>query len=120
MFTRVQNATQRYMYVILVLILSAQFSIVPIGLNLTDNAEARSKSSGNEALREIKSGLDLTGRTKTEVIQLIGPPWQKDKSPSKGRYNEKWTYSCEDKRGATANCLFIYFSTDRVKKVEIY
>ena len=108
------------LFPILFLTFLVQLSIVPSGFNLTENAQAKSKSSGNEAIREIKSGLDLTGRTKTEVLKLIGPPWQKDMSPSKARHNEKWTYSCEDKRGATSNCLFIYFSTDRVKNVEIY
>jgi hypothetical protein len=83
-------------------------------------AHARSKSSGNEAKREIQTGLDLKGRTKTEVLKLIGPPWTKNMTPVKARYNEKWTYSCEDKRGATYNCVFIYFVTDRVKKVEIF
>jgi len=100
------------------------FSLILINIflfdNLTDAAYAKSKSSGNEAMREIQSGLDLTGRTKTEVIKLIGPPWTKDKTPVKARYNEKWTYSCEDKRGATYNCVFIYFVTDRVKNVEIF
>jgi len=105
---------------VLFLVFLLQLSFNTGGLNMIENAQAKSKSSGNEAIREIKSGLDLTGRTKTDVVKLIGPPWQKDKSPSKARHNEKWTYSCEDKRGATSNCLFIYFSTDRVKNVEIY
>ena len=89
------------------------------GINLTQTALARSQSSGNEVLRDIKTGLDLTGKTKTEVLKLIGPPWQKDQTPVKARYNEKWTYSCEDKRGLTYDCVFIYFMADRVKKVEI-
>jgi len=97
-----------------------QLSIMPGALNLSDESQARSKSSGNEAMREIQSGLDLTGRTKTEVLKLIGGPWEKDRTPNKGRYTEKWTYSCEDERGFTSNCVFIYFSGDRVKNVEIY
>jgi hypothetical protein len=105
---------------ILFLILSAQLGINPLSLFSTESAQARSKSSGNEAKREIQSGLDLTGRTKTEVIKLIGPPWTKDTTPVKARYNEKWTYSCEDKHGATYNCVFIYFVTDRVKNVELF
>ena len=105
---------------ILFLILSVQLSIIPSPLYSTGSAHARSKSSGNEAKREIQSGLDLTGRTKSEVIKLIGPPWTKDMTPVKARYNEKWTYSCEDKRGATYNCVFIYFMTDHVKNVEIF
>ena len=97
-----------------------QLSIMPGALNLSDQAQARSKSSGNEAKREIQTGLDLTGKTKTEVLPLIGGPWEKDRTPNKGRYTEKWTYSCEDERGLTSNCVFIYFSGERVKNVEIY
>lgn len=104
---------------LLLLVVLMQFPVIQ-GLNPSNEAHARSKSSGNEAMREIQSGLDITGRTKTEVLELIGPPWQKDKTPSKGRYTEKWTYSCEDKRGFTSNCVFIYFMADRVKNVEIY
>lgn len=100
-------------------VLTAQLSINPFSLFSTEVAHARSKSSGNEAKREIRSGLDLKGRTKTEVLKLIGPPWTKDKTPVKARYNEKWIYSCEDKSGATYNCVFIYFMTDTVKRVEI-
>ena len=113
-FVRKINFICYKMLLITFLIISASFS------TQLETAQAKSKSSGNEAVREINSGLDLTGRTKTEVLKLIGAPWEKDMSPVKARYNEKWTYSCEDKRGATSNCLFIYFSTDRVKNVEIY
>ena len=102
--------------VILILLLIT----VSIGFNSTEVAEARSKSSGNEVKRDIQSGLDLTGRTKTEVLKLIGPPWEKDMTPVKARYNEKWTYSCEKKDGLTYDCVFIYFGADRVKNVEIY
>ncbi|MEM7281877.1 MAG: hypothetical protein AAF438_09650 [Pseudomonadota bacterium] len=105
---------------ILFLILTLQLSTIPIGINLTDTAQARSKSSGNEVMRDIQSGLNLTGRTKSEVLKLIGPPWEKDMTPVKARYNEKWTYSCEKKNGLTYDCVFIYFGADRVKKVEIY
>ncbi len=97
-----------------------QLALIPSGFNLTDTAHARSKSSGNEVMREIQTGLDLTGKTKTEVLKLIGPPWQKNQTPVKARYNEKWIYSCEDKKGLTYDCVFIYFLADRVKKVEIY
>ena len=106
---------------ILILILSAQFLFDPFScFNLSEDAYAKNTSSGNEAMREIRSGLDLTGRTKTEVLELIGSPKTKNKTPTKGRYNEKWTYSCEDKRGATYNCVFIYFAGDRVKDVELF
>lgn len=102
------------------LILTLQLSTIPSGFDLTKTAQAGSKSSGNEVMREIQSGLDLKGRTKTEVLELIGPPWQKDMTPVKARYNEKWTYSCEDKKGLTYDCVFIYFLADRVKNVEIF
>ena len=112
---------KRNLLPILILILSAQFLFDPFSyFNLSEAAYAKSKSSGNEAMREIKSGLNLTGKTKTDVLKFIGPPWEKDTTPVKARYNEKWTYSCEDKRGATYNCVFIYFVSDRVKKVEIF
>jgi hypothetical protein len=98
-------------------------SLILINISLFDNindiAQATSNSNGNNIKREINSGLDLVGRSKTEVIQLIGRPKTKDKSPSKSRYNEKWTYSCEDKNGAKQNCVYLYFGADRVKKVEV-
>lgn len=105
---------------ILSLILTLQISTLPHGFEEYETARAQSKSSGNEVMREIQSGLDLTGRTKTDVLKLIGPPWQKDMTPVKARYNEKWTYSCEKKSGLTYDCVFLYFMADRVKKVEIY
>ncbi len=115
-----QSLLDQKLLFIFFLIFTLQLSIAPNSLNLSVTAHARSKSSGNEAKREIQTGLDLKGRTKTEVLKLIGPPWTKNMTPVKARYNEKWTYSCEDKRGATYNCVFIYFATDRVKKVEIF
>ena len=115
MFVRPGDVTGKKLILILLLLL-----LVPADFNITNSAQARSQSSGNEAMREIKSGLDLTGKTKTDVLKFIGPPWEKDTTPVKARYNEKWTYSCEDKRGATYNCVFIYFVSDRVKKVEIF
>lgn len=116
-----QYLIDQRLFFVLLLILVAQFPLNPIYfLHTPEIAHARSKSSGNEAKREIQTGLDLKGRTKTEVLKLIGPPWTKDMTPVKARYNEKWTYSCEDKRGATYNCVFIYFVTDRVKNVELF
>ena len=105
---------------ILFLIIALQLLTIPHDFNLTQTAQAQSKSSGNEVMRDIQSGLDLTGRTKSEVLKLIGPPWQKDMTPVKARYNEKWTYSCEKKNGLTYDCVFIFFGADRVKNVEIY
>ncbi|MGB2692544.1 MAG: hypothetical protein WBC96_08610 [Thermodesulfobacteriota bacterium] len=119
MITRFQDLIEKNLFLIAFLIFLVQFSIIPSGLNLSDSAHAASNSSGNNVKREINTGLDLVGRSKTEVIQLIGRPKTKDKSPSKGRYNEKWTYSCEDKNGAKQNCVFLYFGADQVKKVEV-
>jgi len=120
MITKMFKFKKNIFILILILTFLFQLSVVPGALNMADSAQARSQSSSNEAKREIQSGLDLTGRTKTEVLELIGGPWEKDKTPSKGRYTEKWTYSCEDKKGFTSNCVFIYFMSDRVKNVEIY
>jgi len=120
MLARAQYIFGKKLIFTLLLILSAQLSYISLDFNLNETAHARSKSSGNEAMREINSGLDLTGKTKTQVLKLLGPPWEKDTTPVKARYNEKWTYSCEDKRGMTYNCVFIYFVTDRVKNVEIF
>ena len=120
MFTRAQYLIGKKLLFIFFPIVTLQVAIIPGGLNSTKSAQARSKSSGNEAMREIQSGLDLTGKTKTEVLKMIGPLWEKDMTPVKARYTEKWTYSCEDKRGATYNCVFIYFLAGRVKNVEIF
>jgi len=121
MYNKKSSAITSSIFIVFITILS--IFAYPNLFFLNDNiltAQARSKSSGNEAMREIQSGLDLTGKSKTEVLKLIGGPWEKDKTPNKGRYTEKWTYSCEDKSGLTSNCVFIYFSGDRVKNVEIY
>jgi len=74
-----QSLINQKLFFILLLILLAQFPINPISfLQTSEMAHARSKSSGNEAKREIQTGLDLTGRTKTEVLKLIGPPLDKE------------------------------------------
>lgn len=116
------NLGRKILLPAILLIFTLLISAIPIQFsqNLIETARAASNSNGNEAMREIRSGLELTGRTKTEVIKLIGSPKTKNKTPSKGRYSEKWTYSCEDKRGATYNCVFVYFGGDRVKNVELF
>lgn len=120
MFTQRLNLSVNRLILLLIMLLAIQLSITPTGININESAQARSQSNGNEAKREIKSGLELTGRTKTEVLALIGSPKTKNKTPSKGRYNEKWTYSCEDQRGGSYNCVFLYFGGDRVKNVELF
>lgn len=102
------------------LLIVIQITFFITGLNLAQSAHAQSKSSGNEVMRDIQSGLDLRGKSKTDVLKLIGPPWQKDMTPVKARYNEKWTYSCEKKNGLTYDCVFIYFLAGKVKGVEVY
>ncbi len=119
MYKIYKNFNDKKLLFIFFVIFTLQLTIMPVGLNLNETAHAASNASGNNVKREINTGLDLVGRSKTEVIQHIGRTKTKDKSPSKGRYTEKWTYSCEDKNGAKQNCVFLYFGADRVKKVEV-
>lgn len=89
-------------------------SVLYISVNAAD---AESQSSGNEAVQKIHDGLVLKGMTKSEVVEAIGEPWQKDTTPVKARYGEKWIYSCETEKGLTYDCVFIYFMGGRVKNV---
>ncbi len=83
-------------------------------------AQGGSKSSGNEMLKELKSGVDYMGKTKQEIIDSYGKPWQKDTTGIKGRYDEKWMYSCETEKGMTYDCVFLYFMANRVVDVETF
>jgi hypothetical protein len=83
-------------------------------------AQGGSKSSGNEMLKELKSGVDNQGKTKQEIINSYGKPWQKDTTGVKGRYDEKWIYSCETEKGMTYDCVFLYFMANRVVDVETF
>jgi len=78
-----------------------------------------SKSSGNEVVKSIEAGKDYKGMTKAEVVDAIGEPWQKDTTPEKARYDEKWIYSCQAKDGLTYDCAYLYFMGDRVVNVEV-
>ncbi|MCL4243797.1 MAG: hypothetical protein KJ002_01480 [Candidatus Dadabacteria bacterium] len=78
-----------------------------------------SKSSGNEVMKAVEAGKDYKGMTKEEVVAEIGEPWQKDTTPVKARYDEKWIYSCEAKDGLTYDCVYIYFMGNRVVNVEV-
>ncbi len=103
---------------ILLFLLSVQYS--SHAFTLKDSimvAEGRSKSSGNEALKEIREGLELKGMTKSEAVAAIGEPWEKDTTPEKARHTEKWIYSCETEKGLTYDCVFLYFMGDRVINV---
>jgi hypothetical protein len=83
-------------------------------------AQGGSKSSGNEMLKELKSGVDNLGKTKQEIINSYGKPWQKDTTGVKGRYDEKWIYSCETEEGMTYDCVYLYFMANRVVDVETF
>ena len=105
---KIRNITK--IFVILTILLGAQFGAV-------STADAGSKSSGNQAIQKIHDGLELKGMTKAEVVAAIGEPWQKDMTPVKARYGEKWIYGCETDKGLTYDCLFLYFMGGRVKNV---
>ncbi len=83
-------------------------------------AQGGSRSSGNEMLKELKSGMDYMGKTKQEIIDSYGKPWQKDTTGIKGRYDEKWIYSCETEKGMTYDCIYLYFMANRVVDVETF
>jgi hypothetical protein len=80
-------------------------------------AQGGSKSSGNEILKAVEGGAELKDMTKQQIIAAYGEPWQKDTTGEKGRYDEKWTYSCETHNGLTYDCVYLYFMADRVVDV---
>jgi hypothetical protein len=81
-------------------------------------AQGGNKSSGNALMKSVLGGTDLKGMTKGQVVASYGDPWQKDTTGEKGRYDEKWIYSCETDKGLTYDCVFLYFMADRVVDVE--
>jgi len=81
-------------------------------------AQGGSKSSGNELLKAIEGGANLKDMTKQQIVAAYGEPWQKD--TEKGRYDEKWIYSCETHNGLDYDCVFLYFMADRVVDVETF
>jgi len=83
-------------------------------------AQGESKQSGNELLKAVQAGSDFKGMTKNEIIDSYGQPSSKDTTGEKGRYNEKWSYSCETHNGLDYDCVFIYFMADRVVDVETF
>ncbi len=83
-------------------------------------AQGGSKSSGNELLKAIEGGANLKDMTKQQTVAAYGEPWQKDTTGEKGRYDEKWSYSCETHNGLDYDCVFIYFMADRVVDVETF
>jgi len=92
---------------ILLFLLSVQYNPYAITLKgLIIVAEAGSKSSGNEAIREIREGLELKGMTKAEVVAALGEPWEKDTTPEKARHTEKWIYSCDTEKGINVGTFY--------------
>ena len=83
-------------------------------------AQGESKQSGNELLKAVEAGSDFKGMTKKDVVDSYGQPSSKDTTGEKGRYDEKWTYSCETHNGLDYDCVFIYFMADRVVDVETF
>ncbi|MGH7849876.1 MAG: hypothetical protein ACREOP_06230 [Thermodesulfobacteriota bacterium] len=71
-------------------------------------------------LKELKSGVDYQGKTKQEIIDSCGKPRQKVTTGVKGRYDEKWKYSCETEEGMTYDCVYLYFMANRVVDVETF
>ena len=115
MFSETQRLNRFILVPAILIIFALLISIIPTGSELVTKTHAQYNSEDIDVKREINTGLDLVGRSKAEVIEIIGRPRTKDRSPSKSRYTEKWTYSCEGKK----NCVFLYFGADRVKKVEM-
>ncbi|MEQ9619921.1 MAG: hypothetical protein RIG61_12215 [Deltaproteobacteria bacterium] len=70
-------------------------------------------------MKEIENGRDFKGMSKEEVIEAIGEPWQKDTTPEKARYDEKWIYSCETQMGLNYDCVYLYFMGGRVVKADV-
>ena len=83
-------------------------------------AQGGSKSNGKELLKAIDEGAVLKGMTKQQVIDTYGEPYVKGADPVKGRYDEKWTYSCETQHGLTYDCVMLYFMTDHVVSAESF
>lgn len=81
-------------------------------------AQNESKSSGNELLNAVVGGSNLKDMTKQQIIAAYGEPLTKDTTGEKGRYDEKWTYSCETHNGLDYDCVFLYFMADRVVNIE--
>ena len=81
-------------------------------------AQGGSKSSGDKILKAVQDGATLKDMTKQQVIAAYGEPWQVDTTGEKGRYDEKWIYSCETHNGLTYDCVFVYFMADRVVYVD--
>ena len=119
LFRHSRVATYRMLAVILLLISITSFSGIALSANVSAVvAQNESKSSGEELLKAVEGGAQLKDMTKQQIIAAYGEPWQKDTTGEKGRYDEKWIYSCETHNGLTYDCVFLYFMADRVVNVE--
>ena len=106
-------------FIIVLAVFFTQYTVDTFSLDSpVEIAQGGSKSSGNEMLKAIEGGTELKGMTKVEITASYGEPWQKDTNGEKGRYDEKWIYSCETHNGLTYDCVFLYFMADRVVNVE--
>ena len=81
-------------------------------------AQSESKHNGNELLDAVNGGANLKDMTKQQIIDEYGEPASKDTTGEKGRYDEKWTYTCETHNGLDYDCVFIFFMADRVVNVD--
>ena len=107
---------QNYIFITIFILLTFLGTII-ISQEAPNVLAIESKSSGNEPVQKIHAGLVLKGMTKADVVEAIGEPWEKDTTPVKARYTEKWIYSCESGKGLTYDCVYLYFMGDRVKNV---
>ena len=119
LFSHSRFATHRILAAMLLLISITSFSGIALSANVSAVvAQNESKSSGEELLKAVEGGAQLKDMTKQQIIAAYGEPWQKDTTGEKGRYDEKWIYSCETHNGLTYDCVFLYFMADRVVNVE--
>ena len=96
------------------------FISISSGISFSAEIPVVIAQGGNEILKAIEGGANLKDMTKQQIIAAYGEPWQKDTTGEKGRYDEKWSYSCETHNGLDYDCVFIYFMADRVVDVETF
>ena len=119
LFSHSRFATHRILAAMLLLISITSYSGIALSADVSAVvAQNESKSSGEELLKAVEGGANLKDMTKQQIIAAYGEPWQKDTTGEKGRYDEKWIYSCETHNGLTYDCVFLYFMADRVVNVE--
>ena len=114
-------SNQKILAAILLFICISTYSLISYSAQVpVEIAQAGSKASGNELLKAVQAGSDFKGMTKKDVIDSYGQPSSKDTTGEKGRYDEKWNYSCETHNGLDYDCVFVYFMADRVVDVETF